>query len=726
MSGPRFGDEGVDALRAAFEGGDPESRRRVVHALSSRDGVRELALSVLPRALGDGDWRVRKEGVQLALSLAGDPVVVPMLVGLLRAPSEEVALRNAAVEALVGVGSAAIEPVENALLDSGPLSLDADSRKLALEVLAGLRSARSLPVVLPRLDDPDPNVRAAAAEAIGLIGGEGAVPALRGLLASPDRYLRLIGLEGLNRMRVDVDFAAIAPLVKDRILRAAVLAALGRTAHADAVPLLVQGVAEPSRHLSEIALVGLTELVRAVPSARANAADALRALPPDLRTRVIGAAGSEEPSVRRAGLLALGLLGDAAALERMVDALAVEDSADDAEAALADMLEPPVPLLVEAIRHGGGAARTSAQRAAVVRLLPRLAAAGDAGVMGALREALRDHDGEVSAAAAAAFAVALGGGAVPEPADVHALLRVASPRDPGHAVEARAAAVALQSLRTLARIHPDVVRSHLSHVDVADDEAAVVSSLLAVAGDRGHVPWLSRAAGSASARTRRAAVEALGAIGGESAVSALGVALADESTEVVLAAVRALGRVRDEAGVCVGAAPLRALVTATAPDVDVVVRAAAIRALGATHDPAAAEVLRALLVADAASAPLVCAAIEALAELGVPDVGALAASVLGHGSPAVVHAAMDVLELLLDDKPAEGRAIAGWLAPTLAHPTLDVRRRSIEVLARIGEPARNALEARRTEEDDPALRELLEQTLRPAHGDGAKGAGPET
>ncbi|MBK7399830.1 MAG: HEAT repeat domain-containing protein [Myxococcales bacterium] len=698
------------ATEKAFDEGDPESRRRIVHGLGARAGAREAALTVLPKALGDGDWRVRKEAVQLALSLGSDPIVVPLLVGLLRAPSEQVALRNAAVEALIGLGSAAIEPVENALLDSGTLALDADSRKLALEVLAGLRASRSLPVVLPRLQDPDANVRAVAAEAVGLIGGEGAVPALRVLLASPDRYLRLIALEGLNRMRVEVEFAAVAPLVSDRILRAAALAALGRTGDAAAVPLLAQGVAEVSRHLSETALIGLADLVRAVPAARADAARALRALPPDLRSRVIGAAGSEEPSVRRAGLLALGLLGDGAALERMVDALAVEDSADDAEAALAEMLEPPVPLLVEAIRHGGGAARTSAQRAAVVRLLPRLAPAGDSGVMAALREALRDHDGEVSAAAAAAFAVALGGGAVPEPADVHALLRVASPRDPGVALEARAAAVALQSLRTLARIHPDVVRSHLSHVDVADDEAAVVSSLLAVAGDRSHVAWLSRAAGSASARTRRAAVEALGAIGGESAVSALALALADESSDVVLAAVRALGRVRDEAGAFAGAAPLRALVTAAA-EVEIAVRAAAIRALGATHDPGAVDVLRPLLEGDSARAPLICAAIEALSELGSADVGELAASVLGHASPAVVHAAMDVLELLVDGEPAEGRRVAQWLAPTLAHGTHDVRRRAIEVLARIGGPARTALEARRSEEDDPALRELLERTL---------------
>ncbi|MGZ3418218.1 MAG: HEAT repeat domain-containing protein [Polyangiales bacterium] len=688
-----------EALRALGTT-DAEVRRLVVRALEQAEI--ETARSVLSVVLADEDWRVRKEGIQLVHALAERADVVPLLVDALRAPSDAVALRNAAVEALSGLGASAAPAVEEALASG---TLDADGSKLAVDVLGGARQPRSVPALISALDDVDANVRAAAAEALGVIGGEDAVPALQSVLAREDRFLRLVALEGLNRNAAVVAFSTLAPFLGDRILRHAAVAALARCTENEATLALVDALGDASRHVSETALRALGDRLR---DDGGEAREHALKLGVSARARVLAAADSGDLALRRAAVPVLALLAHPSAsdvTDALVRALRDPDLADDAESALASLGEPVLATLLDVARRGDGPSR-----AAVLSVLP-LIARDNVPAIEALRDALRDPDREVVAAAAAAFATALSAGLLPNAADVHALLRIAAGQGAARgSIAAKAAAIALQSLRTLARVRPDAVKPHLAHVDAHGDEAPVVCALLSVAGEAEHVPWLQRAVSAESARTRKAAVEALGSIGGTAAAQALGYALTDEVSEVALAAIKALGRARDEKGQGVGFEPLHRLVDgATDPErsVDESLVSAAVRALGATGDPRAEAPLRPLV--RSSSVAIACAALEALADLRAEGLRALAFESVHHPSSIVARTALDVLDATLEETDV---ALAAELAPALAHASWEVRRRAIEVVARLDPLSiRPLLRARASAETETVVKETLDRAL---------------
>ena len=71
-------------------------------------------------------------------------------------------LRNSAVEALERLGRLAV-PVLSLHMDDD----DHDVRKFVVDILGNVGDAAAVPLLIKALDDPDPNVSAAAAENLG-------------------------------------------------------------------------------------------------------------------------------------------------------------------------------------------------------------------------------------------------------------------------------------------------------------------------------------------------------------------------------------------------------------------------------------------------------------------------------------------------------------------------------------------------------------------------------
>ncbi len=139
--------------------------------------VRRLAVErveVLPAAeaiprligcLGDSSWRVRKAAIERLVACSNADHAIESLVGAL-GDGENTGRRNAAVDALIHFGGSAVP----ALLEART-SDDADLRKLVVDALAGIADSRAREPLQELLEDPDPNVRAASADALGSIGG---------------------------------------------------------------------------------------------------------------------------------------------------------------------------------------------------------------------------------------------------------------------------------------------------------------------------------------------------------------------------------------------------------------------------------------------------------------------------------------------------------------------------------------------------------------------------
>src|SRR5205807_2036727 len=142
----------------------------------------------------------------------------------------EIGLRNAAVEALVGIGPDAVPGAVDALS-----RLDADGRKLAIEVLGGAPTLAGMRALARSLDDVDPNVVVAAAEGLGKahLGGEEDLldVAAKTLRASPRAHERV---------------RTIAKEADDSIARGAAILALGLVRDPDDVSIIADALADDS------------------------------------------------------------------------------------------------------------------------------------------------------------------------------------------------------------------------------------------------------------------------------------------------------------------------------------------------------------------------------------------------------------------------------------------------------------------------------------------------
>ncbi|HMJ12234.1 MAG TPA: HEAT repeat domain-containing protein, partial [Polyangiaceae bacterium] len=385
------------AIEAALRSADPEDRRQAAARLGELAG--EALVPLLMRALGDEDWRVRKEATSVAVALAPSGDVLRGLVDALL-PGENVGLRNAAVEALAGYGAPAVD------LLSGMLpSLDADGRKLAVEALGRTGVPAALMALRPLLGDQDPNVRAATVESIAALGTTGldtAIPLLEQCLDAEDQLVRLAALDGLNGLGVVLRWDRLRRLLGDPVLQRAALLAAGRSGHADAAPLLVRALDRAHGASFRNAVQALAQFVAVSPGSRDAARVGLRDLSKRARERLLAeAAGtSEDFELRRAALLLTGVLPFPEAADVAADALSDDTVAGTAEQALHMHGARAVPALVARARAG-----FSEERALCVALLGQLADATNADTaLAAVRAALSDESLEVVSSALGALA----------------------------------------------------------------------------------------------------------------------------------------------------------------------------------------------------------------------------------------------------------------------------------------------------------------------------------
>lgn len=666
---------------------EPEARRVAVGQIAKVRGPEAAELLLL--ALGDDDWRVRKEAGTVASLLERREEVVAALVAALE-ETLNIGLRNAAVEALVAIGPDAV----GATIESMP-RLDADARKLAVEVLAGVPDARGTTALVGALADEDPNVRVAAAEALGnaALAGEdsrlSATEALVAALATSDTFLKIAALDSLARLEARLPWSLFEPYARDPLLRRYAIAAAAGSREPDAVRALAHATADLSPTIAREAVVALGDVIAGDPD-DAGLVEVARAamVANDVgKARARKAAlDAEDGRARGSGLILLGLVRDVADVPVLVEALAEEDVEQRAD--LAVRLFGPAaagPLLASA-----RFARPHVRAAALA-----LAASLDGAEVQPVREALREGLADPSLDVVAGALEALG-----PVGDADDLRRVASLI--AHPDE-RIAAIATNAVSELAARHVEAARALLRGVGAEDPLPLGCILLGAIASTRAlaeeDVDLLRRALAHADPRVRRAAIDALAHAGGGAAADAVVFALTDEESEVRLAAVRALGKLGR-------ADPLAALV---ADSDDPALTATALRALGEA-DPARALVAAKPLVRHDDPA-VACAAIEAIGGLGAsPRAQAhVAAACEDAVFSALDHPDTEVVKLALSLVGAwPGARALARLGLCLDHGSWEVRRLAAELLGQDKSPGAQALlRARYEREKDPLVREAI-------------------
>jgi HEAT repeat protein len=672
---------------------DPESRRVATQAIAH---IRtDDAIALLLCALKDDDWRVRKEAARVAPNVESRRELIVALVGALD-EKENIGLRNAAVEALVAIGIDAVVPTASALRH-----LDADGRKLAVEILGKIPDARAIDALADALSDEDHNVSAAAAEALGGASAAGeeaqerAVSRLTQALSHGNTHMKLAALNALVQLGARVPWATFERFMSDPVLRHPAIAAAGQSNEEGALLELARASGDAAPGFAKDAIVALADRLLTDPQtarglflARESVAGSRRGV-----ERVRAMVREKDLRARGAALVVLGLLGDSMDVPVLVEALQDGPVASRAEFALRLLGSGAVNLVLEA-----GRTSEAPVRAATLSLVPLLTDRAEPFALEALREALGDPNPEIVMAAMTSLSVA------GEGRDLTTIAPYATSAD------SRIAGTARSALKALANKDPASALDLALRID-AHGPSAVVGCVLigAVAegttgqSEPGASPELARPSDVAFLRTaldhgdmrvRHAAVVALASLADPRAGDAVAFALADEEEEVVLAAVRSLGRMRR-------AGPLLTLLRTTQ---NPGVLAATVLALREASPDDAFDAARPLLLLS--DPVLACAAVEAIGQLEGPrrDQGLLVA--LDHPEPEVVKAALFSLARRADE---------GGLAKVmecLEHESFEVRRLAANLLGVEGSAtSQSRLRSRLERETDERVREAIAEAL---------------
>jgi HEAT repeat protein len=658
-------------LRARLSAEDPETRRLAVRDVVGLDAREAGALLLV--ALGDEDWRVRKEAAAAARGVSDRATVATMLT---RAFDDKtnIGLRNAAVEALAALGTDAVPAATGALA-----RLDPDGRKLAVEALGRVADPPAIEALIRSLSDDDVNVRVAAIEALGSAAAGGdesrarAIDGLVGALAARETWIALAALEALGALDARLPWKVLAPFTGDPLVRKQVVRLAADSPDREADDALAEAIAGSHAGIAREAALGLASRVEHDRQRVQPVRMMLRAAGASERVRLLFAEGDDQ--ARAAATVLLGVMGQEEDIPSLIDALLDPDLEQRGELALSFYGDAIIaPLLAHAT------SAPAPHRASVLPIALSLAPESHQ-LIDAARHSLDDPAPEVVASALKVLATR--GNA----ADITAVATRASNPD------ARVAAAAAAALQSIATRHTEASRTLLATIE--HDGPLAIAGCHLVQAIGGDAAWAARVLAVGDARTRRAAVEALSTLPDVAARDAVALALTDEDRDVQLAAVRGLGKMGHSEA-------LAALLLAAPRDGELV--AAALRALGEI-DPDRAEIVAFPLV-EAADPAVACAAVDALARFGGSrrEDGLLAA--LRHADPGVVTLAISELAL------APTTRATARLGTCLDHTSWEVRRHVAETLGNMGtQAADELLRARLDREEDPAVRDALQWAL---------------
>ncbi|HEX9621480.1 MAG TPA: HEAT repeat domain-containing protein, partial [Polyangiaceae bacterium] len=651
-------------LEQALGSDDPEERRRATARLS--DHPASLGVPLLIAALGDDDWRVRKEAAAVAKSMAPAPELLKELVEAL-ALGDNVGLHNAAVEALAGHGEQAVATLAQAID-----RLDVDARKLAADALGRCGLASALGPLRVLAEDDDPNVRAAGIEGIATLGltcPDECVPALEHYLGQPDRFEKLVALDGLNRLGVTVAWSRLKPLLSDPVLEQSVIRAAGKTGAAEACEHLCRALSRSRAGAFRAALESFAEFLQSGAMALELGKKTLPRFAAECEPKLLDTLASDDVLLRRVALMVSPALASEPIVQRVVAAISDDSLAPLAAAALETAGSAAIGPLSRAAEHGD-----ELTRARAVSLLAAHTTGHDDVAARAIRRALSDSSEAVRVEAVRALSTANPEAALPE-----LVRRLESAHGPK---ERNAISAALP---LLAEQYPVAARE-LARAATPQSPSALAACAILYALKRDgedaleDIAFLSAALSNEDPTVRRAALGALSVLGGSESLEPVAFALTDEELEVRTAAVRALGRIRSRDDDAPGVELLLELVEQhSSPPL----LPAAVRALGETRDRRALDALCKLVVGSDASTAV--AAVEALGRFDGERVLDSLLEATRHASPEVVKASL----LLLGDR--RDARVAAHVGACLDHEAWDVRRLAADLLGRLGEHSQDLL-----------------------------------
>ena len=681
----------VDGLGSA----DDELRRLAVERVLTFP-IAE-AIPHLIASLGDSSWRVRKAGVERLIA-CGEPHAASEALIVALSDGDNPGRRNSAVAALIGIGSAIVPKLVSALTTE-----DVDVRKMLVDTMTGIGDKSVASTMLELLDDPDANVRGAAADALGALGGDGAEAGLRACAVqeTEERLVRLSALRALANLDAQIPVIDLSRILQDAMLASAGYELLGNLDDDEGALCLLKGLSLGSRVAREAAMRSLLRMLsrrdgQEFDSLANQIREAARSGSQPIES-AIARLPDADLSTRLVIVQFLGLVGTPEGVVAILEAGADEAISEVAMATLVQMGEVSEDAIDSAWDDLSDPLRRDACRL--------LGSTGGPRAVKRLLQVLNCEDVQQRTSAAAALG---------ECRNERALSPLVERLEASAAVdeiEAEEECIAIVDALVSLCTGPDKTNDSLvaKTIQMVSErlENGERNTRLAIARilgrigrsvDSGLVTLLMK---DSDAEVRSAAVSALSRLSPDKSAEPLRLALADESYQVRIAAARALASSPQEDI----AADFERLVR----DEDWRVRAATIRTIGRNHGISLSVEKKLALIRTVLSdnGAVSVAAVEALSQVGGTGAAQIALGLLGGSEPELVQAAVtcigahgtseDLLELL----------------PHVSHESWAVRAEVIHVLAeRRVDRALPSILRRLESEQDAFVREAILRGLK--------------
>lgn len=240
------------ALARALANGDVEERRRAARSLGGSRSAE--AVAPLTRALGDADVSVRRAAVAGLAAHGAD--IVHTLVETIREQHGNFSVLSSVLDLLATSDIDIVEPMIACLADEDP-----NLRIQAALILGERRDRRATPALIAALSDADVNVQFHAIEALGRLEAPEAVEPLLEIAERRDFFLSFPAIQTLARLGDASVAPRLVPLLTDELLRAPAVEALGELADETVVPALAELLNRPGAPTEVLAdaLTGLHE-----------------------------------------------------------------------------------------------------------------------------------------------------------------------------------------------------------------------------------------------------------------------------------------------------------------------------------------------------------------------------------------------------------------------------------------------------------------------------------
>jgi putative membrane-bound dehydrogenase-like protein len=228
----------VEALTAAL--GDSDSTVALAAAKALSQGIGPEALPALRARLAtESDPAVRRQLIE-TLGVQKDPEALHVFTKIALDEKADADFRDTAISAVANIGG---DEAKKTIVQLASAQLSVPATRRVIEAAGEMKATEAAPALLPRLSDPDPAIRAAAAKTLNSLGHKswapGTADALIALLNDKDSKIVTAAIEALSNAREASALPHFIALAQKNKYRKETVGAIATLGGKDAIPVLI-------------------------------------------------------------------------------------------------------------------------------------------------------------------------------------------------------------------------------------------------------------------------------------------------------------------------------------------------------------------------------------------------------------------------------------------------------------------------------------------------------